>query len=169
MRRRLDLREARLTSPSAFTCPTSAYTARDVPDSCKSRDSAIVCGPCLTALADQFAAAAGPGGDICSVTSGDVSRCLGPRLGVFSAAGANLNALISCDQAAATSKCAHLKGIRPPALDARLRSPRIQAEAEVWLQVKTPSSIQGHQSVISRQSSVPCSEIQLVSTSPSAL
>lgn len=94
------------SSPSAFTCPTGApFTARDVPDTCKSRDSATVCGPCLSALADQFAAAAGPGGDICSITSSDLSRCVGPRLGVFSSAGANLNALISCDQAAATSKC----------------------------------------------------------------
>ena len=95
------------------------------PASCKSKDNSVVCSSCVDDLAGIFLSTAGSSvriyklGRIYSlsshlspsaqgvcdgVTADQLTRCLSPQISTLSQAGANLGALIGCNQAATGSR-----------------------------------------------------------------
>jgi len=69
---------------------------------CKSSDAAVVCDSCVTSLFEFFLPSLPQ--NACDFKAADINRCLGPFVAPLSASGANLRALVGCDQAALTTR-----------------------------------------------------------------
>ena len=82
------------------------------PDSCKSRDTSVVCSNCIDSLADKLVSELAPGTDLCAVTSAELTRCISPEVSTLSSAGANLGALVGCNQAAVSARLKAKYGCR---------------------------------------------------------